>query len=239
MSILIFFVILSLLVIVHEMGHFLGARIFGIRVDEFGVGYPPRAGKLFKWKGSNFTLNWLPFGGFVKIYGEDPSEENLRAPESFQSKNRGIQAAVLAAGVAFNFAFAWLLISLGLMTGLPSPAGFLPIENPHTVITTVIPGSPAALAGLKSGDTILAVNGTAVSPEEAARAIGGASGSLDFEVSRGASISHKSVVPKEGIVAGQKAVGISMEVVGTATLSPVRAVVEGAKISWSLAVETA
>ncbi|MBX4181478.1 site-2 protease family protein, partial [Candidatus Parcubacteria bacterium] len=65
MSIILFLIILSVLIIVHELGHFLVAKFFGIRVDEFGLGYPPRAAKLFTWKGSDFTLNWLPFGGFV------------------------------------------------------------------------------------------------------------------------------------------------------------------------------
>lgn len=125
MSVIIFLIILSALVIVHELGHFLVARFFGIRVDEFGIGFPPRAGKLFEWKGTPFTLNWLPFGGFVKIFGESPeplelslrSEGNSQptptAPsDSFQNKNRGIQAAVLMGGVIFNFLFAWILLAL-------------------------------------------------------------------------------------------------------------------------------
>src|SRR3989344_5091756 len=131
------------------------------RLDELGLGFPPRANELFTWKGTPFTLNWLPFGGFVKIFGENPeniaTNNNLevRLPsDSFQSKNRGIQASVLVAGGVGNFLFAGLLISLGFMIGLPAPANLsLPVENPHTVITTVLPESPAALAGLKSGDT--------------------------------------------------------------------------------------
>ena len=68
MSILIFLIILSALVIVHELGHLLAAKYFGIRVDEFGIGFPPRVKKLFRWKGTDFILNSLPFGGYVKIY---------------------------------------------------------------------------------------------------------------------------------------------------------------------------
>ena len=107
MSLIIFLIILSVLVIVHELGHFSVAKFFGIRVDEFGLGYPPRAKKLFRWKGTDFTLNWLPFGGFVKIFGENPVAEQSslrgRPPselpqDSFQYKNRGIQAAALVAG---------------------------------------------------------------------------------------------------------------------------------------------
>src|SRR3990167_5288827 len=112
MAIILFIIILSVLVIVHEMGHFLVARFFGIRVDEFGIGFPPRAKTLFHWKGTPFTLNWLPFGGFVKIFGEnfDTSIEN--SEDSFQNKHRAIQALVLVAGVMFNLLFAWLLLSI-------------------------------------------------------------------------------------------------------------------------------
>jgi regulator of sigma E protease len=238
-SILIFFIILSALVIVHELGHFLVARAGGIRVDEFGLGYPPRAARLFNFKGTLFTLNWLPFGGFVKIYGEDPNAENLSARDSFQSKNRGVQAAVLAAGVFFNFLFAWLLISFGLMAGLPAPAGALPIENPETAITFVLPGSPAEAAGLKAGDAILSIDGLKVTPEEASRAIRAASGELDFEIARGGNTSHILVAPQAGLVSGEPGVGVSMEVVGTATLGFFDAFATGMKISWNLLRETA
>src|SRR3989344_6729883 len=148
MSVIIFIIILSILVVVHELGHFLIAKTFGIRVDEFGLGFPPRAKKLFTWKDTPFTLNWLPFGGFVKIFGENPEQANLIVQDSFQSKNRGIQSSVLVAGVFGNFLFAWLLISLGFITGLPvSPDFQIPIESPRTIITLVLPESPAELAG--------------------------------------------------------------------------------------------
>ena len=239
MSIVIFLIILSVLVIVHELGHFLSARLSGVRVDEFGLGYPPRAAKLFRRKGTDFTLNWLPFGGFVKIFGEDPNEGNLTSPDSFQKKNRGIQAIILAAGVIFNIIFAWILISLGLMAGLPAPVGTLPIEHPQTVITTVLPGSPAEQAGLKSGDAILSIKGTGLSPEEAARVISQASGPLQFEIKRGDAISYPTIEPHTGVIAGQKAIGIAMEVIGTAKLSFVRSLIEGAKLTYQLTVSTA
>ncbi|MDO8565520.1 MAG: site-2 protease family protein [bacterium] len=121
MSIIIFLIILSALIIVHELGHFGVAKYFGIRVDEFGLGYPPRAKKLFSWLGTDFTLNWLPFGGFVKIFGENPTDLETGFPsDSFQYKNRGIQAAVLVAGVVCNFLFAWLIIASGFTAGLPT-----------------------------------------------------------------------------------------------------------------------
>ncbi|OHA91962.1 MAG: hypothetical protein A3J09_00450 [Candidatus Zambryskibacteria bacterium RIFCSPLOWO2_02_FULL_51_21] len=230
MSVIIFLIILSALIVVHELGHFLAARKFGIRVDEFGLGYPPLAKKLFKWKGADFTLNWLPFGGFVKIYGESPTEENAKSPESFQSKNRGIQAAVLVAGVFFNFLFAWLLISLGFMTGIPSPAGMdLPLTNPHTVITLVVPGSPAALAGFKVGDVI-----RSFTPEEATSYIKSSAGPIRFDIQRGKEILQKTVTPETGILPGTRAIGISMETIGTVRLPPHKALWQGLKTASAL-----
>src|SRR3989344_3530645 len=253
MSILIFLIILSALIIVHELGHFLVARYFGIRVDEFGLGYPPRAAKLFKWKGADFTLNWLPFGGFVKIFGENPEEDltptsstkdmllsspssrrGLGEVDSFQAKNRGIQAAVLAAGVFFNLLFAWLLISLSFMTGIPSPANpNLPIENPRTVITLVVPESPAALSGLKTGDVILYFT-----PEEATSYIKNSSGAIAFNIERGKEILRKTITPNEDILPGQRAVGISMETIGTVKLPWHLALWYGMKTTVSLTALT-
>lgn len=124
MTIIIFLIILSALVVVHELGHFSVAKYFGIRVDEFGLGYPPKAKNLFAWKGTNFTLNWLPFGGFVKIFGENYDNTDLavgQLSDSFQHKNRGIQASVLVAGVVGNFLFAWFLFFIILITGVSAP----------------------------------------------------------------------------------------------------------------------
>lgn len=253
MNILIFLVILSVLVIVHEAGHFFVAKYFNIRVDEFGLGYPPRAKKLFSWRGSVFTLNWLPFGGFVKIFGENPnendeelSEEGPAAPgEKFTAKNRGIQSAVLVAGVTANFLFAWLLISFGFMSGLPAPVGVsLPVENAKTLITTVIPGSPADEAGLRSGDEIVSLdrnnNPTSeLTPEIASQVISLSKDPIIFNIKRGDDLYSKTVIPKEGIVPGKPAVGVAMDNVGIVKLSPLKAFYYGFKTTAELTWVTA
>ena len=241
MSVIIFIIILSVLVVVHELGHFLVAKKFGIRVDEFGLGFPPRAKELFTWKGTPFTLNWLPFGGFVKIFGESPEE--LASPtlpqDSFQYKNRGIQASVLVAGVVGNFLFAWLLISLGFITGLPASADFsLQTQNNHTVITTVLPSSPAAVAGLKSGDTVISLSRGGVSseltPEALSLFIARSIEPVTFVVERGGQVSTKIVNPENGIVIDRPAVGISMDVIGIVKLPPHKALWHGLKTTFLL-----
>ncbi|MCR4279423.1 MAG: M50 family metallopeptidase [Candidatus Zambryskibacteria bacterium] len=252
MSIIIFFIILSALIIVHELGHFLVAKKFGIRVDEFGLGYPPRAKKLFSWWGTDFTLNWLPFGGFVKIFGENPdsAEAEEVSSESFQSKNRGIQASVLAAGVFFNFLFAWLLISLGFMTGIPSPAGLsVPLENPRTIITLVVPGSPADLGGLKSGDAIgslsrgndviSATEDAQLSPQIVSEFISLSPEPITFSINRGETAKEVTVTPATDIIAERPAVGIAMETIGTVQLPPHQAFWHGLKTTWAFTVFTA
>lgn len=261
MSIILFIIILSLLVIVHELGHFLVARFFSIRVDEFGIGFPPRAKSLFTWKGTPFTLNWLPFGGFVKIFGENPGAEQLELPthgqegnsrptptvpsDNFQNKNRGIQAAVLVAGVAGNFLFAWLLLSLGFISGLPAPVGLdLPVENVRTVITMVIPSSPAESAGVKPGDAIVALSrggsSAELTPENLAKFISNSVNEpLTFTLDRGGEVSIKTIIPRAEAVNGQAAVGIAMETFGTVKLPPHKAIWHGLKITAELTLLTA
>src|SRR3989338_5453944 len=163
MSIIIFLIILLVLVLVHEAGHFFTAKKFGIRVDEFGFGFPP---KLFGFKKgeTEYSFNLLPIGGFVKIFGENPEEEQSLygvGPDEdrkFYNKAKWKQAIVLFAGVFANFLLAWLLFSFGFMSGLPASVSNLPdyeLEDVNLVIVSVLPKSPAEEAGLKSGDKIV------------------------------------------------------------------------------------
>lgn len=163
MSILIFFIILLVLVIVHEFGHFFSAKRFGIRVDEFGFGFPP---KLFgkKYGETEYSLNALPFGGFVKIFGEDPNEESLTGPDAGRSlinKPKWKQAVVLFAGVFANFLLAWLLFSFAFMSGFPMSVGSgiktESLKDVRLIVVSVIKNSPAEIAGLKSGDKIIKI----------------------------------------------------------------------------------
>jgi regulator of sigma E protease len=161
-TILIFLIVIVFLVVAHELGHFLVAKVFGIRVDEFGVGYPPRARKLFTWKGTLFTLNWLPFGGFVKIAGEQAGDETADRATSFAYQKLWKRLAVIAAGIVANMVIAIILYGASFAVGfLASPETFpgsIPLGPRQTMVTDVVPGSPADIGGLSSGDVITALS---------------------------------------------------------------------------------
>lgn len=143
----VFFIILSILVLIHELGHFLVARFFGVDVEEFGLGLPPRIfGK--KIKSTIYSLNWLPIGGFVKLAGEDDGEQGQqRGKVLFWQKSKKQRAAILSAGVVMNFLLAVGITMFLLTRGVNEPSGKVHIER-------VADGSPAAEAGLKGNDVI-------------------------------------------------------------------------------------
>lgn len=147
MTILLVIVALSLLVLIHEFGHFAAAKLFGIRVDEFGIGFPPRIFSRARGE-TRYSVNLLPFGGFVRIFGEDepPSAGDPDATRAFAAKPLGKRALVVGAGILMNLLAGWLLLSFIFMIGAPS----------RLAISEVAPDSPAAAAGLVSGDLIIA-----------------------------------------------------------------------------------
>lgn len=142
MQLLVFVLILSVLVLIHEFGHFLMAKAFGMRVEEFGIGLPPRAKALFTKAGTLFSLNWLPIGGFVKLYGEDYEDETqLASKEAFFNKPVWQRGLVLLAGVTMNFILGVLLFGV-----VYSYLG-IPTETKNIHIIEVTKGSPAEKAG--------------------------------------------------------------------------------------------
>jgi len=146
---LAFLPILSLMMFVHELGHFITARLAGITVQEFGFGLPPRLFGIRR-NGVIYSINLIPFGAFVKMLGE----EDPTAPGSFASKPLGIRAIVLAAGSAMNFALAVIAFSLVYIVGVPRLSAEGPVE-----LGGIAPDSPAAAAGLQQGDVIVGVAG--------------------------------------------------------------------------------
>ncbi len=171
LTIILFVVVLSLLVFMHELGHFLVARKMGMKVEEFGFGFPPRLWGV-KRGGTIYSINWIPLGGFVKIKGE--SGEDRQDPESFAGKPAWRRLFVLVAGVAMNWLLAAVLLSATFMVGSPSIVdGPLPasarVREPAVRILTVLPESPAARAGITTGDELVSVEGQAFEDAELAR----------------------------------------------------------------------
>jgi regulator of sigma E protease len=146
-TIALFIVILGSLVVVHEVGHFVLARLFRIRVLEFGIGFPPRA-KVLRANGETlYTLNWLPIGGFVRLEGEDGDSAD---PRSFAVQRLWKKLVVLLAGVGMNLVVAFVIFF-----------GIAWLATPQAGLTfaEVTAASPAAAAGLEAGETILTIDG--------------------------------------------------------------------------------
>jgi regulator of sigma E protease len=148
-------VTLSVLIIFHELGHFLVAKKTGIKVEEFGLGYPPRLwGK--EMGGTTYSINLIPFGGFVRLYGENKVGVK-REKGAFWAKGKLVRLAVISAGVLANVFLAWLLFTtIYLIAGIPMLSDKVTLE-------AVMPGSPAEQAGIKPGDVAVSFAGETVS----------------------------------------------------------------------------
>ncbi|PIQ68704.1 MAG: RIP metalloprotease RseP [Candidatus Taylorbacteria bacterium CG11_big_fil_rev_8_21_14_0_20_46_11] len=265
MTTILFLIILSALVFVHELGHFLSAKKSGIRVDEFAIGFPPTLLKK-KVGETTYALNLIPFGGYVKIHGEngedtektqtDAGTEAIQNAEHggdterlsvdddrrFTSKSRWIQALVLVSGVLGNIIFAWLLISIGFLSGVPSSVDGRyanDVSNPKLTITSTLADTPAGKAGLASGDVILSLaNGERVyrgtDADEASVFIGESQGEIQLEYIRGKVTKTSAITPIEGIVEGKPAIGVSLDTIGVVRFGIFRAMYEGVLTTWDL-----
>lgn len=254
MSIITFIVVLLVIVLVHECGHFIVAKKSGIRVDEFGFGFPPRLfGK--KIGETLYSINLFPIGGFVRIFGETPDEDSLEGPDASRSmvrKPKWIQAMVLSAGVAMNFLLAWVLFVSIFIMGAPYsvtdelPAGGV-IENPKLTVTYVEPDSPADMAGLKPGDSIVWLRSIDNNP---------ITDPTDVDVQQFVSlhphdpitVAYKrgdadmnavEVTPQHSERLGRSAIGITMDNVGKLHVPLHRAFIEGTKTTGTMTVAVA
>ncbi len=179
-SVVAFILLLTLLIIIHELGHFAAAKFFGVEVEEFGFGLPPRAKTLFTKNRTVFSLNWIPFGGFVRLKGENEVETQKRFEQgSFASASFHARIVILCGGVLMNFVLAFALLTLGFSVGRWVPNFYQSIEEMQEAsqrgeifletgvyISDVLPGGPAAKAGVVKESAIQSVDGIVVNKPE-------------------------------------------------------------------------
>ncbi len=251
-----FLVVIVALILVHEIGHFIVAKLSSMRVDEFGIGYPPRALTIAKIKGTEYTLNWLPFGGFVKIYGEDGTQEGEASAGAFSSKARILQALTLIAGVTMNVILAYVLLTATLIMGTTQelePNQIASSTDAHVVVAGVDKGSAADKAGFQAGDTITsatiiektqAVNYNGNNPGGVATLVGldTTESPMQFKVDRNGKELTLTAMPKKGVIASapnQVAMGFSLAAVGTVKTPLLKAPLQGLIYTWNMIVITA
>ena len=156
-------VVLSVVILIHEVGHFVSAKKTGTKVEEFGIGYPPR---IFGVKKGDtlYSINWIPFGGFVKIKGSEGADDHEGEADSFVEKPIWQRALMLGGGVVMNFILAIILLSIAYMIGSPGYVGgeidqSAQVTEEKIQVLTVEEGFPAKDAGFQAGDAIVSING--------------------------------------------------------------------------------
>lgn len=224
MQLIEFIVGIGLVIILHELGHFLVARAMGVEVEEFGIGFPPRMVKLFEAGGTVFSLNWIPLGGFVRPKGEnDPS-----VPGGLAASSPWVRLAVLVAGPLMNLLLG-VVLAIILLHGLGDP-----IPN-RVKIQQVVENTPAAAAGLKAGDVIRSINGTQITSMEQLQGIiqENRGKTVQIEYERNGQTGTLSLTPRN-IPADQGPVGIVMDY-ERAPISWLEAVPRGASATYEYA----
>ncbi len=238
-TIIVFIAVLALLVLVHELGHFLTARKLGVKSEEFGFGFPPRIfgvyrNKAEKWKfvkgnksieelakdeetapaDTIYSLNWILAGGFVKIKGENG--DGARDPDSFIVQKAWKKILILSAGVSMNIILAWFLLSAVFMFGMSQDLSMAGknarISNPEIMFMSILPDSPAQVSGLKAGDTLVSLNGESIKlySDFVSRIESYQGQELELVVSRGGEEIVLSINPEFNEELDQVAIGVAV-----------------------------
>lgn len=199
-----FLVILTILVLIHECGHFIAARLIGVRVEEFGLGLPPQIwGR--KFGETVYSINWLPIGGFVRLAGED-AEKDQKSKKYFCARSKKERAVILSAGVFMNFLLAVGITMFLLVHGVKEPVGRVHVE-------TVMAGTPAAAAGFAVGDIITDLPGFH-NPTTTNQIIQytktNAGKKIDITILRAGGEYHLSLIPRVNPPPGQGPMGIAI-----------------------------
>lgn len=243
LTIVIFLIILLVLVLTHELGHFVFAKFNGVRVEEFAFGFPPRL-FTFKKGETKYSFNLLPLGGFVKIQGEEG--EDWEDPRSFSAKSFWSKILIVLAGVLFNLMLAYFLISSGFILGTPVALDEGdPNPSAQVRITDVQKNSPAEQTGLLAGDILVSISSdqetlevkqiTAVQ-EFISKNKGKA---LKIVLGRGRETIAREVLIRSEVPEGEGALGIAMVRLGAQKLSLWRAISQGFNTTAELTLLTA
>jgi regulator of sigma E protease len=229
-TLLTFIIVLGLLVFVHELGHFVMARILGVRVKEFGFGFPPRLWGTRRGE-TVYSINWIPLGGFVRLHGEDGEEHDAG---SFVAQRAWKRFLILIAGVSMNVLLAAAVFTVGFAVGLPTdmsagtPSGGR-VRDIQVQIIEVAEGSAAAGIHLQPGDGLLTLNGQDVTSVEDAQRIARDAGvsNVDLTYRRSGRVEQGRVtlatIPNTNVTG----LGVSLVKVGTVSYPLYRAAWEG------------
>ena len=243
-TVLIFIAVLAVLVLVHELGHFTVAKWSGMRVDEFGFGFPPRL-FAFKYKDTEYSVNIIPLGGFVRIHGENG--EGKTDQDSFAAAKWWKRFATLIAGVVMNLLLAWVIYTVGFIGGIPTvidngvDLNGARVTDERVQVLYVLPDSPAEEAGLTREDRIVTVDGVAAATGERARDLLGqvpAGQEAELVVERAGESRTVMVTPEE-IEEGMVAIGVQIETVADIRYAPHTAIVQGAVATANMTYLTA
>ncbi|OGY36569.1 MAG: RIP metalloprotease RseP [Candidatus Andersenbacteria bacterium RIFCSPHIGHO2_12_FULL_45_11b] len=244
MSILIiaiFIAMLLVLVLVHEWGHFFVAKKAGCTVEEFGFGFPPRLLSK-KWRGTLYSLNLFPIGGFVKIEGEN-MDETSSSPTSFASKSALWRIAILSAGVGMNLLFAAFLLTIESAIGAPTlvtDKNMGTLTDIKTYAVEIIPGSPAQEAGMQIYDHIISIEGIQDPSLTAVQQItrDHAGSPLHISLDRNGQDIDVIVTPRINPPEGQGALGISLSETGLEKtplwLAPIKGIERTGIMIWAI-----
>ena len=223
-TVIIFLIVLAILIFVHELGHFFFAKLFGVRVDEFAIGFPPN---VYSWtKGeTKYSINLIPFGGYCSIHGENPDDKTVNgedAKRSLIAQVRWKQAVIMFGGILFNLLFAWLVLWGILWFGtnsMPVDGGYPTTDN-RIEIVMMAEDSPAALVGLQAGDRLVAFNNSEISTvndegiKKIQDGIAESVGEVHLVVARDGEELEFNITPTSTETTDRQIIGIYMMVVG-------------------------
>lgn len=243
LTILIIIFGFSFLIIAHELGHFFAAKWTGMKVEEFGLGFPPRVlSRQSKKTGTVYSINWIPFGAFVRIKGEDEIvlKGNSPAPDSFKSKPVWKRIIVAASGVLMNVLAAAVILSFLSAIGLPSIVDDANerVKNPQVRVLAVSKDSPAEAAGLQEGDILLTImeSGKLFNIDKVSQTQDIINGSKGREISivviREGKEKEIKTTPRENPPGGEGPLGISLARVALEQSPWHKAPIEGAKLAY-------